>query len=171
MRGNPLWGIFITMTRLERKESELNKLYEYRALAMRKNDLLWLHRNQSKIDELEKEIIEMRKNESATVFSVLQDKDEMIKHEVYKSLLRISLMADALNEAAEIARERLAEVGITSFNFQKKIEEVCRLSQEVASVTLRSKHKVMEDFITENDVFIEKCMANADEYLKAKMNL
>lgn len=159
------------MTRLERKESELNKLYEYRALAMRKNDILWLHRNQSKIDELEKEIIEMRKNEAATVFSVLKNKDEMIKNEVYKSLLRISLMADACNEACEIAKERLAAVGIASFAFQEKVNELCRVSQEIASVTIRSKNELMIDFLTENDDFLEKCMANADEYLKAKLDL
>lgn len=167
-----LFGEFlISMTRLERKEAELNKLYEYRALAMRKNDLLWMHRNQSKIDELEKEIIEMRKNQSATVFSVLKDKDEMVKNEVYKSLLRISLMADACNEACEIAKERLSDVGITAFSFQDKVKELCRLSQEIASVAIRSKNELMIDFLTEDDEFLEKCMANADEYLKAKLKL
>lgn len=159
------------MTRLERKEAELDKLYEYRALAMRKNDILWLHRNQSKIDELEKEIIEMRKHQSATVFSVLKDKDEMVKNEVYKSLLRISLMADVCNEACEIAKERLADIGITAFSFQEKVNELCRLSQEIASVTIKSKNELMIDFLTENKDFVDKCMANADEYLKSKLGL
>lgn len=52
------------MTRLEQKEAELEKLYQYRAAALRKNDLVWLSLNGQRIDALEKEIIELRKNES-----------------------------------------------------------------------------------------------------------
>lgn len=52
------------MTRLERKESELNKLYEYRAAASRNNDVMWLLKTNKRIDTLEKEIIEMRKNKN-----------------------------------------------------------------------------------------------------------
>lgn len=45
------------MTRLERKQEQLNKLYQYRAAALRNNDIMWLQMNQKRIDDLEKEII------------------------------------------------------------------------------------------------------------------
>ena len=49
-------GILYFMTRLERKEAELNKLYEYRAAALRSNDVMWMSKNRQKIDALEKRV-------------------------------------------------------------------------------------------------------------------
>lgn len=48
------------MTRLERKEAELKRLYEYKNAALRSNDLCWLTRNQEKIEALEKEVAEAK---------------------------------------------------------------------------------------------------------------
>lgn len=169
-----VWGYFIIaieMTRLERKQAELDKLYEYRAAAMRKNDFMWMQRNQAKIDALEKEIIEMRRNEHQTVFSVLSDKDECVKNGVYKALLTISLMADATNEACENASELMAKYGITSFGFKNKVKELKRLSQEIASVTLANPSKLMEDFIVNDDTFVDMCMKHANAHLKRKLKL
>lgn len=159
------------MTRLERKQSELDRLYEYRAAAMRKNDFLWMQRNQEKIDALEKEIIEMRRREHQTVFSVLSDKGECVKNGVYKALLTISLMADATNEACENASELMAKYGITSFGFKNKVKELKRLSQEIASVTLANPSKLMEDFIVNDDTFVDMCMKHANAHLKRKLKL
>lgn len=159
------------MTRFERKQQELEKLYEYKRAATVRNDLWSLERTMAKIAALEKELIDMRKAEHATVFSVLHDQDECVKNGIYKALLRISLMADATNEACVTAKELLAQQGITSFNFEHKIKELCRLSQDIASVTLSSNNKVLEDFIVNNDKFVEMCMKHADAYLKNKMKL
>lgn len=159
------------MTRIERKEAELERLYKYRQAAMDKNDFVWMAKSQEKIAELEKEIAEMRKNESATVFSVLSDKDEMVKDGVYKALLRISLMADATNEACEFAKSLLKEHGIVDFSFRHKIDELCKLSAEIAAVTLRSKSRTLEDFIVDNGTFVDMCMKHADAHLKRKLKL
>lgn len=159
------------MTLLERKQAQLEKLYQYRAAAMRHNDFLWLNKNQGKINEIEKEIIDLKKRQSVTVFDVLSDKDEMVKDEVYKSLLAISLMADACNEACEVAKSKLAEYGVTSFSFKQKVDELCALSQEIASITLASKNKMLEDFIVDNDTFVDMCMKHAHAHIKRKLKL
>lgn len=159
------------MTRLERKTAELEKLYEYRAAAMRHNDFMWLQKNQEKIDALEREVIECRRHEHQTVFDVLADKEECVKDGVYKALLTISLMADACNEACVVARDLLAEHGVTQFGFQNKVKELCRLSQEIASVTLAKPNAVMEDFIVNDDTFVDMCMKHANAHLKRKLKL
>lgn len=159
------------MTRLERKEAELDKLYLYRASAIRQNNLYWLNMNADKIDALEKEVIELKKNQSATVFSVLADKDEAVKDEVYKALLRINLMADACNEACEVAKGLLKEHGIVDFSFRAKVDELCKLSQEIASVTIMCKNKTMEDFIVDNGTFVDMCMKHADAHIKRKLKM
>lgn len=159
------------MTRLERKGAELEKLYEYRAAAMRQNNMYWLQINQPKIDALEKEIIECRRYEHQTVFSVLSDKDECVKNGVYKALLTISLMADACNEACENAYELLKKYGVTSFSFQEKVKELKKLSQEIASVTTATGNEMMEDFIVNDDTFVDMCMKHANAHLKRKLKL
>lgn len=159
------------MTRLERKEAELDKLYRYRQAAMDKNDFVWMAKSQEKIAGLENEIAELRRNESATVFSVLSDKDKMVKDGIYKALLRISLLADATNEACEVAKSLLKEHGVVDFSFRHKVDELCRLSQEIASVTIRANNKTMEDFIVDNDTFVDMCMKHADAHLKRKLKL
>lgn len=165
------FGILYFMTRLERKESELDKLYQYRQLAMQNNDFMWMQRNQEKIISLEKEIEELRKNESATVFSVLANKDSMVKNGVYKALLRISLLADATNEACEIAKSLLKEHGIVDFSFRHKVDELCKLSSEIACVTLRSKNEDMEDFIVDNETFVDMCIKHANAHIKRKLKI
>ena len=49
------------MTRFERKQAELEKLYEYKRAATVRNDLWALEKTMAKIDALEQEIIEMLK--------------------------------------------------------------------------------------------------------------
>lgn len=49
------------MTILEQKQKQLERLYSFRAAALKANDALWVHHNNQKIDELEKEIIKLRK--------------------------------------------------------------------------------------------------------------
>lgn len=167
-----LIGVFLyQMTRLERKEAELQKLYEYRAAATRSNNIMWLNTNEIKIKELEKEVIEMRRQQSSTVFQVLSDKDKMTKDGVYKALLRISLMADACNEACCIAYDLLKQYGITAFSFQDKVKELQNISRQIAGVTLRTNNKVLEDFIVDNETFVDMCMKHADAHLKRKLKL
>lgn len=67
------------MTRLERKEAELAKLNEYKFAAMRKNDLVWLTKNQKKIEELEKEIAKMEKLSSKIATFVLLPKAQTLE--------------------------------------------------------------------------------------------
>lgn len=167
-----LLGVFfIIMTRLERKEAELERMYEYRAAARRRNARLWLMQNEPKICALEKEVIECRRNQHQTVRAFLEDKDECVKNGVYKALLTISLMADACNEACENARELLSKHGVTEFSFQEKVKELCRLSREIAGVTISRPNRVMEDFIVDDGTFVDMCMKHANAHIKRKLKL
>lgn len=127
--------------------------------------------NDRKIAALEREISEIMDYESRTVFEVLSDKDEMIKNDVYKALLRISLMADATNEACEDAFAKLKKFGITSFSFMDKVKRLRELSQSVASVTLAAKNRVLDDFIVDDDTFVDMCMKHANAHIKRKLKI
>ena len=159
------------MTRLERKQEQLNKLYQYRAAAMQNNDIMWLQMNQRRIDELEKEIAEMRKYEPKKLSDFLKDKPEDVKNDLYKALLRISLMADAVNEASFICKKKLKDLGIKDFTLRKEVDELTELSRKIASFVIIPNQKVLEDFIVDNDTFVDMCMEHADAHLKRKLKL
>ena len=149
----------------------MQKLYEYRAAATRSNDVMWLNINERRISELEREIIEMRRQQSSTVFQVLSDKDEMTRNGVYKALLRISLLADACNEACCQAYDLLKQHGINGFSFQDKVKELKDKSRHIANVTLRSNNRTMEDFIVDNETFVDMCIKHADAHIKRKLKI
>lgn len=159
------------MTRLERKKAELDKLYQYRAAAMRNNDLTWMHRNQEKITELEKEIIEMKKYEPIRLSEALAEKGEGVKNEIYKALLRVSVLADVVNNACFECREKLNKHGLQDFSFRKDVSELCRLSQKIASIVLIPNSPLLEDFIVDDDTVVDGCTELADKYLHDKLNL
>lgn len=159
------------MTRLERKQAELEKLYKYRKAAMDANDFYWMQKNDEKIAALNEEIADMKRIAAETLLDVLSDKDESAKNEVYKSLLRISLMADACNEACVVTRQLLSKYGVTDFSFRQKVDDLCKLSQDIASITIQCKNQTMEDFIVDNDLFVDMCMKHADAHIKRKLKI
>lgn len=159
------------MTRLERKEAELDKLYSYRAAASRRNDIVSYHRIQGRIDDIQKEIIGLRKEGQLKLGELLADREECVKNEIYKSLLRISLLADVVNEATERCRGVLKRYGVEDFQFRQKVVELCNLSQEVASMVLIPDAALLEDFIVNDDEVVDKCVTAADRYLKKKLKL
>lgn len=159
------------MTRLERKQAELEKLYGYRAAAMKKNDLFWLSINQKKIEETEREIIELKKYEPMKLSEALADKGCAAKNEVYKALLRISLLSDVVNNACVECRSVLRKYGLDDFTFRRDVAEMVKLSQKIASIVLLPQNTILEDFIVDNDKVVDGCTAIADDYLNEKLKL
>ena len=66
------------MTRLERKEAELKRLYGYKRHFMEQNDILSMHRTQEKINQIEKEVEEIRRYEPQRLGDLLADRDESV---------------------------------------------------------------------------------------------
>lgn len=111
----------------------------------------------------------MRRYEPKKLSELLADRDECVKNDIYKNLLRISLLADVVNEATERCRSVLRKYGIEDFNFRKKVVEMSKLSQEIASVVLLPDNKTLEDLIVDDDTFVVMCMKHADAHLKRKL--
>lgn len=159
------------MTRLERKQEELDKLYGYRAAALRNNDIMWLQNNQRRIDALEKEIIEIRNHKPLMLKDILDKEPEHVKNDIYKKFLKISIFADVVNNACFEVREALVRLGIEDFSLRAEVEEMNKLSQKVASFVLLPGNRCLEDFIVENDEVVRGCNILADRYLNDKLKL
>lgn len=149
----------------------MQKLYEYRAVALRNNDIMWTMRNNSRIDALEKEIIGMRSYQSQRLGEVIKDRPDRVKNELYKVLLRISLLADVVNEACVRCKEKMEELGIEDFSLKKEVREMDGLSQRIASFVLKPGQKILEDFIVDNEKVVDGCIILCDRYLNEKLKL
>lgn len=159
------------MTREERIEAELEKLYEYRRQATLKNDFVWILRNDAKIKEKEAELAECKKYRPVRLSEILRDKGEETKDKVYKALLKISLAADFVNDCAEEAKSVMKEIGLEDFTLRAEAAELCKLSQKIASFVIIPKQDLLTDMICDNSEFIETCHEAADKHLSEKLKL
>lgn len=152
------------MTRLERKQAELEKLYRCRAAAMCRNDFMWMEMNSAKIAKVEAEIEEMKQYEPRRLAELMVDFTPEEKNVIFKALLRTSLVADLLVDAAFRAREALRKSGLADSTYSGKVREIEKLAQELASIPI-GVGDVLSDFILDNDGFIERGIELADERL------
>lgn len=159
------------MTKEERLKTQLAQLHEDKKVAMRKNDLYWLEKTQRKIDDVEQQLAELRNHGQIMLSQALKDKGEDAKNRIYKNLLRISVLADVVNNACEECKSELKKMGLQDFMFRKDVDELCKISQRIASVVLLPNNKRLEDFIVDNDDVVDECTAIADKHLNDKLGL
>lgn len=159
------------MTRLERLEAERDKLIMLRYEAMKNNDLMNLYRIQDKIAKKEKEIEEAKKYAPMRLKDILDNKGEDVKNKVYKALLKISLAADYVNDCVVEAKEVMKELGLNDFTLRTDAEELCKLSQKIASFVIIPKQQILTDMMVENEKFISRCHQAANTHLKRTLNL
>lgn len=152
------------MTRLERKQAELEKLYRLRAAAMCRNDFMWMELNSAKISEIEAEIEEMRRYEPRRLSELMADFTPEEKNAIFKALLRTSLVADLLVDTAFRAREALRKKGLSDSTYSGKVKEIEKLAQDLASIPIGAGD-ILSEFILDNESFIERGIELADERL------
>ena len=162
---------FIIMIKEEKIKRELEKLYEYRRQALKRNDLMWMVRNNAKIKEKEAELEECKKYHPMRLKDILDDKGEDVKNKVYKALLKISLAADYVNDCVVEAKEVMKELGLNDFTLRADAEELCKLSQKIASFVIIPNQHALTDMMVENEKFISRCHQAANTHLKRTLNL
>ncbi len=159
------------MTKIERLERELDEAYRQRLAAVKQNNLHWREMAQAKIERLQKELMEAKRYEPMKLKDILDDKGDEVKNKVYKSLLKISLAADFANECVEQTKAYLKELEINNFSLRADVEELCKLSQNVASFVIIPNQNVLTDMMTDNAEFISICDEAADKHLNDKLKL
>lgn len=169
--GGIVRSAFLIMIKEEKIKRELEKLYEYRRQALKRNDLMWMVRNNAKIKEKEAELEECKKYHPMRLKDILDDKGEDVKNKVYKTLLKISLAADYVNDCVVEAKEVMKELGLNDFTLRTDAEELCKLSQKIASFVIIPNQHALTDMMVENEKFISRCHQAANTHLKRTLNL
>lgn len=159
------------MTKLERLQAERDKLIMWRNEAMKNNNLMNMYKIQEKINKKDEEIEEAKKYAPRKLLDILNGKGENVKNRVYKALLKISLAADFVNDCAVETKEVMKELGLNDFTLRADAEELCKLSQKIASFVIIPKQQVLTDMMVENEKFISRCHQAANTHLKRTLNL
>ena len=159
------------MTKLERLQAERDKLIMWRNEAMKNNNLMNMYKIQEKINKKDEEIEEAKKYAPMKLLDILNGKGENVKNRVYKALLKISLAADFVNDCAVETNEVMKALGLNDFTLRADAEELCKLSQKIASFVIIPKQQVLTDMMVENEKFISRCHQAADTHLKSTPHL
>lgn len=160
------------MTRLERKEKELQKLYAMRDLGRSVNDLYLSNVDRDKIARLEKEIAEMKKSRTTSLKDILEEKGEDVKNRFYIGMIRISMLSDAVNEACEEVRTMMkGELNVVDFSLRKEVDELTKLSRKIASFVCGTGSPILEDCIVDDDKFVDCCMRLATKHITSKLKI
>lgn len=163
--------LFKRMTRIERFQEQLRKVYDMRRDAILRNDFITMSRCEVKAKELEKQLQEAKMHVPVTLKNLLDSQGEDAKSAVYKSLIKCSLAADFLNDCAEAAKSELRKVGANDFVFHRDIDQLCQISKKVASLVIFDGQQVLTDMMVDNDEFIDSCHQAADKHLNETLKL
>lgn len=124
------------------------------------------------MDMLKKEVEECRKYAPMTLKHLLDGKDSDFKNRFYVGMLRISLLADVVNEAcAEMKQMFKYELGCNDFSLRKEVDEMDKLSQRIASFAIIPNDNILEDCIVNNEKFVDACMRLATKHLTSKLKI
>lgn len=159
------------MTKLDRLLQQKEELQKHVKVAVQRNNFSWLSMIHAKMEQIDKEIAQARRFYPTKLSEALSEYNDETKNEIYKSLIKISLAADYVNECVENAKETLKSVQIKNFSLRSDAEELCKLSQKIASFVLLPNQRLLEEMIVDNSDFIDACDSAADKHLKEKLNL
>jgi hypothetical protein len=159
------------MTKVERLEKKIDDLQAMRDKAMLSNDIVNYSRCIRRIEEVKKELEEARLYEPHRLSEELDGKGEEVKNAIYKCLIKCSLAADFVNDCAFDTKCELKKINLTDYNFRSELEELCRLSQKIASMVILDTETALSAMMTGNKEFIEACHKAADDYLQKTIKL
>lgn len=156
--------------RVERLRAKLAKLEEDRRVALRRCDVILVSRIAEQIESVKKELEEARMYEPRKLNECIS-RDEMLRDDIYRKLLKVSLAADFCNNCIEEVKSALRKHGLNDFSFRRDVDDLCKLSQKIASLVIIPGQSVLTDMLTDNDEFIDTCDEAADRHLAQKLKL
>lgn len=156
------------MTRLERLELELEEAEQAYRNEVRKGKLIGLERFTSKIREIKEKIKECKYYSPQRLGNIVPKKD-LISNNIYQKLLEIILAADYLYDTAFDCKVALKKLGIDSYQIFDMVKNIEDISSRIANTIIVDDVQELEDFVVNDDSFIEKCHNAAIEYIDSTL--
>lgn len=126
------------------------------------------------IKQLEDEIAKLKEEKDNYKRVTLKDllpEDEVVRNNVHKQLVAISLAADYLLQEAEDFREILANLGILSADIDDEVKEVVKMANKTASRMVGTKAKQLESVLLENQELLQSLHEVTMDYINKTLEL
>lgn len=126
------------------------------------------------IKQLEEEIARLKEEKDNYKRVTLKDllpEDEVVRNNVHKQLVAISLAADYLLQEAEDFREILANLGILSADIDDEVKEVVKMANKTASRMVGTKAKQLENVLLENQELLQSLHEVTMDYINKTLEL
>lgn len=126
------------------------------------------------IKQLEGEIAKLKEEKDNYKRVTLKDllpEDEVVRNNVHKQLVAISLAADYLLQEAEDFREILANLGILSADIDDEVKEVVKMANKTASRMVGTKAKQLENVLLENHELLQSLHEVTMDYINKTLEL
>lgn len=127
-----------------------------------------------KIAELEREIAKLkeeRDNYKRVTLKDLLPRDAVVRNDVHKKLVAISLAADYLLQESEDFRETLDKLGIRSSDIDDEVKHLCTLAQKTASRMIGTKAVQLEQVLLDNEELLKSLHKTTLDYIDKTLEL
>lgn len=159
---------------IREKDLKLRRLRERYKNYLRANRYLEASMANNDIQRLEQEIKalkEEKENYKKVTLKDLLPRDEVVRNNVHKALVEISLAADYLLQAAEDFREILAKLDIQSADIDDEVRQVVKLAQKTASRMVGTPAKQLESVLLNNEELLQSLHQVTLDYINKTLEL
>lgn len=141
-----------------------------------KHNLNWVHYHQAKLRaiKLEEDIAKLKEeknNYKRVTLKELLPKDEIVRHNIHKQLVAISLAADYLLHESLTFKETLDKLGIRSSDIDDEVKHLCNLAQKTASRMVGTKAVQLEQVLIDNEELLNSLHDKTLDYINKTLEL
>lgn len=152
---------------LKKKQSEL----------FRQQKMLQAMQLQPKIDAIKHELEEIDRREQERLYNekvTLKDllpKDEVIRNDIHKKLVKVSLASDFLYDCLFDLQSKLSELGILVDSLSEEAKALCRAANNLASKLITDKAPQLSEVLLDDEPMVDKLHEVLDRYVDTTLEL
>lgn len=158
------------MTKLDRLKEKLAEAEMDLKKQMYAGNLIGLQKYQAKIDII-KERIKEAELYSPQRLGNIASREDLLDNNIYEKLLEIILAADYLYDTAFDCKQALSKIGIEGFQIYDMVKSIEKISSDIASSVIIDDVGELEDFVVNDDEFVDITHTNAIEHIRKHLYL
>lgn len=152
---------------LKKKQSEL----------FRQQKMLQAMQMQPKIDAIKHELEEIDRREQERLYNekvTLKDllpKDEVVRNDIHKKLVKVSLASDFLYDCMFDLQSTLAKLDILVDSLSEEARAVCRAANNLASKLITDKAPQLSEVLLDDEPMVDKLHEVLNKYVDTTLEL
>lgn len=132
---------------------------------------------QSKIDAIKHELEEIQKREEERLYNEkvtlreLLPKDEVVRNDIHKKLVKVSLASDFLYDCMFDLTSTLNQLGILVDSLSEEAKSVCKAANALASKLITDKAPQLSEVLLDDEPMVDALHKILDKYIDTTLEL